>query len=57
MGDIMNEKIVKKIDTDTYNKITNTVAIVSTCSFFAGELLQYSYVDASIISYIIYLLG
>lgn len=47
----MNEKIISKIDTDTYNKIGNTFAAVSFGSFLLGQALSHSYVDASLISY------
>lgn len=53
----MNERIIKRIDTSTYNKIGNTIAAVSCCSFLAGQALSQTYVDASVLSYALSLFG
>ena len=53
----MNEKITRKIDTDTYNKIGNTMAVFSSCSFIAGQALSHSYMSASMASYALSVFG
>lgn len=53
----MKERIIEKIDTDTYNRISNTLAAVSFCSFLAGQALSHSYVDASFLSYALSVFG
>ena len=53
----MKERIIEKIDTDTYNRISNTLAAVSFCSFLAGQALSHSYVDASFLSYALSIFG
>ena len=53
----MNERIVEKIDTNTYNKISNTFATISICSVLAGQALSHAYIDGANLSYLMSVLG